>query len=252
MFRQRILIAAVMSALSLTALPAAMVAQDDAGATPEGVVWNLTSAGDLAVPPDVEATLFMENGEANGSTGCNSFSGAYELDGDSLTFDENFAVTMAFCEGAPGEVELAYMAALPTVASWSIEDSELSLADDAGTVVLAFAEAPVEIVESDIVALIGELERLDQRINNTRQDMRQLNVDALRERVAANEATHDELSKLVTDQNVPGLRDRVIANEAVLDDLSERFINVRKRVRDLEERVEAIEAQLGLEINPLE
>ena len=61
----------------------------------------------------------------------------------------------------------------------------------------------VELTETDIDTLIAEFERLHLRIDNTRQDVRQLNVDRLRERVAA--------------------------NEAVLEELTERFVNVRAR-----------------------
>ncbi len=257
MTKRSVITVVASAALLMTAIPAATLAQDDPDATPEGVLWNLTIIGGEAgteVPADVEATLYMEDGEANGSTGCNSFSGSYELEGESLTFDENFAVTMAFCEGAAGEVEQAYMAALPTVAGWGIDSNELSLLDGGQGVALVYeASSPtVDLTEADIETLILELERLHARINNTRQDMRQLNVDSLRERVVSNEAVLEEVSRVVQQQNVPGLRDRVIANEAVLDELSERFVNVRKRVRDLEERVDAIEAALELQVQPLE
>lgn len=221
---RRTAIGAMTAALLVSALPAATLAQDEIvdefDVSPEGVVWTLTATGETPVPAGVEASLFMEGGEANGSTGCNSFSGTYTLDGDSLAFDEDFAVTQAFCEGAPGEVEQAYLAALPTVASWSMEGNELSLADEAGSVVLTYVEPIVDITETDIDALIAELERLHLRINNTRQDVRQLNVDRLRE--------------------------RVVANEAVLEDLTERFINVRARASRMEKRLATIEEALGL------
>jgi heat shock protein HslJ len=220
------------AALFVTALPAAAIAQDEAadelGASPEGVAWTLTATGETPVPPEVGANLFMEDGEANGSTGCNSFSGTYEIDGASLSFDENFAVTQAFCEGEPGEVEQAYLAALPTVASWSIEGTELTLLDGAGATALTFEQPVVEVTETDVAALDTELRfledeitRLEGRINNTRQDVRQLNV--------------------------PELRDRVEANEEVLEEVTRRFINVRERVVELERQVRRLNRAVGLE-----
>lgn len=221
---RRTAIGAMTAALLVTASPAAIVAQDEIAeeleASPEGVVWTLTATGDTPVPDGVEASLFLEGGEANGSTGCNSFSGTYELDGESLTFDQDFAVTQAFCEGDAGEVEQAYLAALPMIASWSIEEVELRLADGEGFVALTYEEPTVDLTETDVASLIQELNRLDGRINNTRQDVRQLNV--------------------------PGLRERVVANEAVLEELTDRFIDVRARVVELERQVKQIEKAMGL------
>ena len=220
------------AALLVTAIPAFTVAQDEIAeelvVSPEGVTWTLTATGETSVPTGVEPSLFMEAGEANGFTGCNSFSGSYETDGASLSFDENFAATQAFCEGAPGEVEAAYLAALPMVTSWSIEGNELTLLDGEGAAALTFQEPIVEVTETDVATLDRELDRLDGellrlegRINNTRQDVRQMNV--------------------------PGLRERVAANEAVLEELTTRFINVRERVVELERQVRKLNRAVGIE-----
>lgn len=229
------------AALLLGALPSAGFAQDALDVTPEGVVWSLTSVGDTAVPSGVDANLYLEDGDANGNAGCNSFSGSYSLDGSSLTFDPNMAVTQAFCEGPAQNVEDAFLPALATVASWSIEGTALSLADEAGTTVLTYEEPAVTVTETDVIAMDGDLERLNTRINNTGQDIKSLNTDKLRERVSANEAILAAVSTRVDNQNVRALRDRVAANEAVLNEITERFINVRSRVRDLERRVAALE-----------
>lgn len=220
------------AALLVTAIPAFTVAQDEMteelDVSPEGVAWTLTATGENPVPADVEANLFMEAGEANGSTGCNSYSGTYQIDGASLSFDEDVAVTQAFCEGAPGEVEQAYLAALPTVTSWSIEGSELTLANGEGAAALTFEQPIVEVTETDVAALGTELDfleseivRLEGRINNTRQDLRQLDV--------------------------PALQARVGANEEVLEEVTTRFINVRERVVELERQVRRLNRAVGLE-----
>lgn len=245
--KTRTVVSLLTASLLLAALPSLAQAQDEASSTPEGVIWDLVTIGGddaMDVPADVEATLFLEGGQANGSTGCNSFSGTYTLDGQALTFDDNMAMTQAFCEGPAGEVEQAYLATLPTVVGWDADETELALLDGEQSVVLVFEpqSASVDITEADIETLITELERLHNRINNTRQDVRQLKVDSLRERVAANEAVLGEVSASVIEQDIPGLRDRVVANEAVLGELTKRFINVRVRVRDLERRVAALEA----------
>ena len=56
----------------------------------EGTVWQLTNArlsGAYApIPPEVTATLILQDGNAGGEGGCNQWSAPYTLDGDSLTF----------------------------------------------------------------------------------------------------------------------------------------------------------------------
>jgi len=239
---------ALTAALLLGALPAATLAQDALDVTPEGVVWTLTSVGGTAVPAGVDATLYIEEGDANGNAGCNSYSGSYSLDGSSLSFDANMAVTQAFCEGPAQDVEDAFLPALSTVSSWSIEGIEMTLADESGATVLTFEEPAVTVTETDVIALDGELDRLNTRINNTRQDINSLDVDRLRQRVAGNEAILAEVSTRVQNQNVRALRDRVAANEAVLNEVTKRFINVRSRVRNLEQRVAALEKALAAQL----
>jgi heat shock protein HslJ len=126
--------------------------------TVEGVTWLLTSQavdGQLAALPSGEppivVSLFMEDGTANGSGGCNNYFGSYTLDGSSLAFGP-MGATQMFCEGAAGEVETAYLANLATVASWASDGSTLSLADAGGMVVLEYAMAPESTILGGWVA----------------------------------------------------------------------------------------------------
>ncbi len=126
--------------------------------TVEGVTWLLTSQavdGQLAAlpsgDPPIVVSLFMEDGTANGSGGCNNYFGSYTLDGSSLAFGP-IGATQMFCEGAAGEVETAYLANLATVASWASDGSTLSLADAGGMVVLEYAMAPESTILGGWVA----------------------------------------------------------------------------------------------------
>jgi hypothetical protein len=65
--------------------------------------------------------------------------------------------------GFAQDVEDGFLPALATVASWSIEGIELTLADDSGTAVLTFEEPAVMVTETDVIALDGDLERLNTR-----------------------------------------------------------------------------------------
>jgi heat shock protein HslJ len=63
--------------------------------------WKLLSYGDAANPtsalPGVDAILEFEKGHVSGNVGCNSFSGSYEMQGDSITFGPMMATEM-YCE----------------------------------------------------------------------------------------------------------------------------------------------------------
>lgn len=112
----------------------------------EGVAWLLTSQtvdGQLAPVASsgdtpVVVSLRLEDGRAGGNAGCNNYFAEYTLADTSLTFGP-IGATQMFCEGAPGEVETAYLANLAAVASWSSDGSTLSLADANGSVVLEYA-----------------------------------------------------------------------------------------------------------------
>ena len=72
--------------------------------------------------------VFGEDGSLSGSAGCNNYSGTYEVDGEKLSIGP-LAATEKFCEQPEGTMdqESEYLAALQTVASWSIDGDLLDL-----------------------------------------------------------------------------------------------------------------------------
>jgi len=167
MFKAKSLAALVGAALLSAALPGSAMAQD-AATTPEGEEWILieyTSDGSLtAVPSGVEPTLLLEEGQATGSGGCNSFFGTYALDGALISFGQEFGRTQMFCEGDPQVVEDAYLSTLPTVTSWALEDGALRLRGDDETDLLVFGAADAGMPDTDIDAVLAALETLTLRL----------------------------------------------------------------------------------------
>ena len=113
----------------LLALAAALLAGgcggDDDGPPLEGTEWALASGVD--VPGDADPpTLLLEEGNASGFGGCNTFTGGYELDGDSISIGP-LAGTLMACELQKMAVEGAYMPALEAADAWSIDGDELVL-----------------------------------------------------------------------------------------------------------------------------
>ena len=84
-----------------------------------GTSWALTSMDDQPVPADVVVTLAFAAGTASGSSGCNTYSGPYTVDGQSLDFGALASTRMA-CAGAAMAIEQAYLAALDGVTTWAV------------------------------------------------------------------------------------------------------------------------------------
>ena len=109
-----------------------------------GTVWRLQAYSDgqsgmMSTLAGTEITaLFGEDGRLTGSAGCNSYSAAYEVDGNAITIGPA-ASTMMMC-GEPGgimEQEATYLAALQTASSYAIKIDTLLL--DSGSNTLTFS-----------------------------------------------------------------------------------------------------------------
>jgi hypothetical protein len=92
---------------------------------------------------------------------------------------------LKLCSQDVQAVEDAYLAALPTVTSWAIVEDVLQLGDGLGETILTFEVPGVGLTRSDVQALAATLEGLRSEIETLRQDVSQLNVDRLRERIVA-------------------------------------------------------------------
>jgi heat shock protein HslJ len=143
---------------------------EGAAATLEGTDWRADAIvvdGALApVPADIDVTLRLDGGQADGTAACNHYGGGYSLTGDALTFGP-MAVTEMACEEPRMSLERAFLAALTATVSFRIDGGQLRLLDGAGAD-LAVLSAPgatqgsiegawqlAEIVQGDMVALIG-------------------------------------------------------------------------------------------------
>jgi len=111
----------------------------------EGTLWTLVAYGDPSDPQavlegsEITAEFDSAEGRVHGSAGCNSYFGAYEVDGDSLTVGPVGSTEM-YC-AAPENVmdqETAYLAALQSAASYQIVGNQLQIANADGATVLTF------------------------------------------------------------------------------------------------------------------
>ena len=104
--------------------------------------WSLVSYGDPANPtpaaPDVETSIEFKDGQVNGNVGCNGFGGGYEVDGNTITFDQ-IVSTLMFCEGPVGDQETATLSVLQETATFALDGDTLTItsADGSSVIVLA-------------------------------------------------------------------------------------------------------------------
>jgi len=251
--KRRMVAGMLTAALFTTALPGLAFAQDEAEAdavfAAEGLEWLLQgyAADDIwnEVPVPVEVSLLLQDGTASGNAGCNDYTGSYEITEDTLIFGEEFAVTMMFCEGPGGEIEQSYLATLPTVAGWSVDGYTLQLSDVEGTDVLQYEEAVVELRGSDlaqlngtltdltdaVISLDGAVSLIDARLIAVEENIGQVNIKGVRDRVKVLEDQMTQVQKdmaKVQDQQknmgnrLGGQDTRIAATEADIDALEEQ------------------------------
>jgi heat shock protein HslJ len=97
----------------------------------EGVPWLLLELdGAIVQLPSGERqpyVLFLQQErKVTGFSGCNEFTGGYELKGDALSFGP-LAATRRFCAGAAGDIEQAFLGALGKVSGWRLDRQMLLL-----------------------------------------------------------------------------------------------------------------------------
>jgi heat shock protein HslJ len=137
---------------------------DTSGPALEGTSWALqqlaVDATLTEVPSDVAASLYLQDGQASGDAGCNTFSGDYALDGDTLTFGPMMS-TMMICEGEKASTEAAYLAGFPLVASYLVEGDALRLLDGGGDPVMTFAAVATQAIAGSWVVTSYLTDRSD-------------------------------------------------------------------------------------------
>ena len=230
MNKRQLMAGALSSSLLASALPGLALGQDESAdsLSPEGVEWLLTNLAGEAVPEGVQTTLFLSGGEVVGNAGCNSYFGGYELEGDALTFPNPFGVTLQLCEEPAMAVEGAYLPLLQDTAGWFIdEEGALSLTDAEGAVQLVYGEAPVNVTQTDVAALVSTLENLQAQIDEASAE-----VAALAEEAAS-------IDVIGFDSRLGAVEEEVAGAQEQLGGVN--VVNLRRRVAALDETVERLD-----------
>ncbi len=115
-----------------------------------GTTWSATGINNgqqavtsLVIDTTVTA-VFSEDGQLNGSAGCNNFMTSYTLDGQNITI-QPAATTRKMCSGEGiMEQETQFLTALTTATTWSISGDVLELRTADGALAASFVAQSAE------------------------------------------------------------------------------------------------------------
>ena len=100
-----------------------------------GTKWTLESilidGTETTTAIDPEITAQFDEGQINGSSGCNHYFGSYAIDGSKLTIS-GLGSTLMACDEARNQREAEFVAGLQRVAAYSLTDETLTLLDAEG------------------------------------------------------------------------------------------------------------------------
>lgn len=93
-----------------------------------GTAWMLVAFDGNSPIAGTQLTIEFEDGQASGNTGCNLFSGSYEVDGDEISFGA-LAWTERGCMEPEGvmQQEQSYMKLLGAAERYELEEGELRI-----------------------------------------------------------------------------------------------------------------------------
>ena len=125
--------------MALAVLIVACGAGPAGGADLQDTQWVLVTLGEESPLPDRAPSAEFTADQISGSTGCNTYFGAYEASGDELSIGA-VAVTETWCMEPEGvmDQEQAFLDALASVTSYRLAGERLELLDGTGGVVLGF------------------------------------------------------------------------------------------------------------------
>jgi len=107
----------------------------------DGTTWRATLIGDVAPLADAPPTIQFDAGQAGGTTGCNSYGGAYQVGADGAFRIESMLMTEMACDGPRGNQESVVIEILTAADTIEVlADGQIRISGPKGSI--TFAEDP--------------------------------------------------------------------------------------------------------------
>lgn len=119
-----------------------------------GTQWVMTAVlnGTEAVSSPVEgvevSAIFNTDGSVNGKSGCNAYSGNYQVDGEKITIQLSLSTMMTCQEPGVMEQENAYLQALEKAASFKLSYNSLEIFNKDGVRLISYGKKAVTMNET--------------------------------------------------------------------------------------------------------
>ncbi|MHC1550711.1 META domain-containing protein [Phyllobacterium sp. K27] len=124
---------ALISMLTISMVPAFA----DAPPSPAGK-WLAEDIGGRGVVDNLQTTLEIADSRASGRGGCNRYSAAIKVEGDTVSIGPAMSTKMA-CAAAVMDQEQKFFSALEKVEKWKLDGTKLVLMDSDGSAILKFS-----------------------------------------------------------------------------------------------------------------
>jgi heat shock protein HslJ len=140
-------IVGVLALMSLAVVVQAQTGLSTDQRTLVGPEWRLVTFGPAGAETGVVAgttvTLrFGEDGRASGSTGCNSYSGTYQVRGDNISFSRLVSTRRACLDQNANQQEQRFLSSLEAANRFRLLTNRLTILSDRGRNVLNFVNIP--------------------------------------------------------------------------------------------------------------
>jgi heat shock protein HslJ len=100
----------------------------------EGTSWRAALVRGVAPLVGAEPTITFDGGQAAGTTGCNTYGGAYHVDADGRFAIEAMIMTEMACDGARGAQETVVTEILGAADRIDVADGHLEISGPAGSI----------------------------------------------------------------------------------------------------------------------
>lgn len=105
-----------------------------AGDPLDGSAWELSSLHGKRLVEGVIVSIEFKDGQLGGSGGCNSYGGAYEVDGERIRVKELVSTLMACANPSVTDQESAYLQSLGDAHRFELADGQLQIYQSGGEV----------------------------------------------------------------------------------------------------------------------